>query len=79
MSLDKKEVFSRLCKDGCCWLGGHGCECYSRQLKLCYSEMEKRILAEREPKPTKPVDKASANYSKTAAYALEQFWNYVED
>lgn len=39
----KKEVFDSLRASGCCWLGGHGCTCYSRQLKQCYHEEEKRL------------------------------------
>ena len=37
-----KEVFDELRKE-CCWLGGTGCECKSRQLKYCYNETEMRL------------------------------------
>ena len=39
----KQEVFNSLRQGGCCWLGGHGCECYSRQLKSCFELEEKRL------------------------------------
>lgn len=39
----KKEVFDELRLGGCCWLGGRGCECESRQLSSCYAEAEKRL------------------------------------
>lgn len=42
----KNEVFNSL-KMRCIWLGGKGCECYSRQLKECY-ESEKRHLTKTE-------------------------------
>lgn len=37
----KKQVFDELRNNGCCWVGGSGCECKSRQLKPCYQETEK--------------------------------------
>lgn len=37
------EVYNSLRASGCCWLGGKGCECYSRQLKQCYQAEEKRL------------------------------------
>ena len=44
----KKEIFLSLKNvHGCCWLGGKGCECYSRQLKSCFEE-EKRRLTKKE-------------------------------
>ena len=39
----KREVFQELRESGCCWLGGSGCNCYSRQLSQCYAEAEKRL------------------------------------
>ena len=40
----KKQVFKELREvDGCCWLGGKGCHCYSRQLKGCYADTERRL------------------------------------
>lgn len=39
----KNEVFNELRENGCTWCGGKGCECYSRQLKACYEETEKRL------------------------------------
>ena len=29
--------------DGCCWLGGNKCHCYSRDLKECFAYAEKRL------------------------------------
>lgn len=43
----KEKIFGYLKNDiGCSWLGGHGCECYSRQIKDCYYEAEKRLTKE---------------------------------
>lgn len=39
----KNEIFNELRLNGCTWCGGHGCECYSRQIKSCYEETEKRL------------------------------------
>lgn len=40
----KQEVFKELRQfTGCCWLGGTGCECRSRQLGICYKEAEQRL------------------------------------
>ena len=39
----KKQVFDELRNGGCCWLGGQGCECKSRQLCNCYKEAETRL------------------------------------
>lgn len=40
----KKQVLDELRSGcGCCWLGGSGCECKSRQIKVCYEEAEKRL------------------------------------
>ena len=39
----EKEVFNSLRLGGCTWCGGQGCQCYSRQLKNCYKEEEKRL------------------------------------
>lgn len=40
----KKEVFNYLRKTtGCCWLGGAGCQCKSRQLSNCYADAEKQL------------------------------------
>lgn len=39
----KQEVFNSLRAKGCCWVGGQGCQCYSRQLKDCYCAEEKHI------------------------------------
>lgn len=40
----KQEVFRELRQfTGCCWLGGTGCECRSRQLGICYKEAEQRL------------------------------------
>ena len=39
----EKEVFNSLRLGGCTWCGGHGCQCYSRQLENCYKEEEKRL------------------------------------
>ena len=53
----KQEVFNSLRAFGCCWLGGQGCECKSRQLSECYKAEEKRlaktILTEEEIKQAK--------------------------
>lgn len=40
----KQEVFDELRKNiGCCWLGGAGCQCRSRQLGQCFKEAEKNL------------------------------------
>lgn len=41
----KQEVFAELRRAGCCWLVGmgKGCECYSRQLRYCYADAERRL------------------------------------
>jgi len=39
----KNQVFNKLKHDGCSWLGGKGCECYSRQMKSCYETAEKDL------------------------------------
>jgi hypothetical protein len=39
----KEQVWNELRCQGCCWLGGNGCHCYSRQLKQCFAETEKRL------------------------------------
>ena len=39
----KQEVFNSLRAFGCCWLGGQGCECKSRQLSECYKAEESRL------------------------------------
>lgn len=40
----KKQVFDELrYSTGCCWLGGTGCQCYSRQLCYCFNETKKRL------------------------------------
>lgn len=39
----KKDVFNSLRASGCCWLGGRGCECISRQLGSCFADEEKRL------------------------------------
>ena len=39
----KKEVFDELRSWGCCWLGCQGCECKSRQLRVCYTDAERRL------------------------------------
>ena len=39
----KNEVFNELRAKGCTWCGGRGCECYSRQMKSCYEDAEKRL------------------------------------
>ena len=40
----RQEVFDELRRQGCCWVGGHGCECRSRQLKSCYEIAEKNLM-----------------------------------
>ena len=61
----KKEVFNSLKSFGCCWLGGQGCECKSRQLKECYKAEEKRLtkttLTEEEIKQAKENNKNAMN------------------
>ena len=39
----EKEVFNSLRLGGCTWCGGHGCQCYSRQLENCYKQEEERL------------------------------------
>ena len=40
----KQEVFDELRKNiGCCWLGGAGCQCRTRQLGQCFKETEKNL------------------------------------
>lgn len=39
----KEEVFNALRRNGCCWLGGHGCQCYSRSLKQCFNDEKNRM------------------------------------
>lgn len=40
----KQEVFDELRKNiGCCWLGGAGCQCHSRQLSQCFKATEKNL------------------------------------
>lgn len=40
----KNEVFTYLRKTiGCCWLGGSGCQCKSRQLSNCYADAERQL------------------------------------
>ena len=39
----KQQVFESLREKGCCWVGGHGCACYSRQICDCFVEEEKRL------------------------------------
>ena len=39
----EKEVFNSLRLSGCIWCGGHGCQCYSRQLENCYKQEEERL------------------------------------
>ena len=59
----KERVFEELRKGcGCCWLGGQGCHCYSRQLKRCYEEAEKRLTrTERTPEE---IERAKATNQK---------------
>lgn len=41
----KQEVFDELRKNiGCCWLGGTGCQCDSRQLGQCFKETENKLI-----------------------------------
>lgn len=40
----KQEVFDELKKNiGCCWLGGIGCQCRTRQLGQCFKETENNL------------------------------------
>lgn len=40
----KQEVFDELRRNiGCCWLGGTGCQCHSRQLGQCFKETERSL------------------------------------
>jgi hypothetical protein len=39
----KEQVFESLRADGCCWLGGNKCHCYSRQLRICMADAERRL------------------------------------
>ena len=40
----KKQVFDELrYVTGCCWIGGSGCHCHSRQLCQCFNEMKERL------------------------------------
>lgn len=59
----KQEVFNSLRAFGCCWLGGQGCECKSRQLSECYKAEEKRLtktlLTEEEIEQAKENNKAA--------------------
>lgn len=61
----KKEVFDSLRAFGCCWLGGQGCECKSRQLCECYKAEEKRltktILNDEEIEQAKENNKKAMN------------------
>ena len=61
----KQEVFNSLRSFGCCWLGGPGCECKSRQLGECYKSEEKRLvkteLTETEIKQAKENNKKAMN------------------
>lgn len=61
----KREVFDSLKSFGCCWLGGQGCECVSRQLSTCYKAEEKRLtktaLTEEEINQAKENNKNAMN------------------
>lgn len=61
----KQEVFNSLRAFGCCWLGGQGCECKSRQLSSCYkaeqSRLTKTMLTEEEIKQAKANNAKAMN------------------
>lgn len=61
----KQEVFNSLRAFGCCWLGGQGCECKSRQLSSCYKAEEirltKTMLTEEEIKAAKANNAKAMN------------------
>lgn len=65
----KQQVFNSLREKGCCWIGGHGCECYSRQICQCYAEEEAR-LTKSEP---------SAAEIKQAQEDNERVWREIWD
>ena len=72
----KKQVFEELrCGKGCCWLGGHNCHCYSRQLKQCFEEkkksLTKTILTEEE---IKEAQSRNAEAMDNIKKALDNFY-----
>lgn len=63
----KQQVFNSLRQNGCCWLGGHGCECYSRQLSTCFADEEARL--------TKSIPSAEEIAQSQAAH--EDLWRDI--
>lgn len=64
---DKAEVYESLRVKGCCWLGGHGCTCYSRQICDCFADEEKRLTKVEQ----------SADEIKQSQILHEQEWNEI--
>lgn len=65
----RQQVFNSLREKGCCWLGGTGCECYSRQLGNCFSDEEKRLTK----------TELSASEIEQSQISHEREWNEIWD
>lgn len=71
----KKQVFDELrYGTGCCWLGGSGCYCYSRQLCNCFNEMKERLTrTEYTEEKIAEAQKRNAKAMQDIAQALALF------
>ena len=71
----KKQVFDELrYGTGCCWLGGSGCHCYSRQLCQCFNEMKERLTTiEYTKEEIAEAQKRNAKAMQDIAHALALF------
>lgn len=68
----KGEVFQELRAIGCCWLGGSGCHCYSRQIKQCYEEAEKRLT--KKTLTDEEIQQAQKKHDETWKQINEMIW-----
>lgn len=70
----KEQIFRELRKT-CCWLGGSGCECKSRQLSVCYADTEKFLTkTEYTEEEIKQKQKQNQKAMKDIEKALNDAW-----
>ena len=72
----KKEVFEEMRKgDGCCWLGGRGCQCYNKSwnIKGCYESAEKRLTK------TIYTEEEIAEHTENNKKAMENLNNLLDE
>ncbi len=67
----RKEIFDELRKDGCCWLGGQGCECFSRQLCVCFDEKKREMTRASAPAKTPEEIAADIEHNKKVCAEID--------